>query len=443
MQEAFKKYIADNNLCNKQNSILVAVSGGIDSTALFYLLLAAGYSCGIAHCNFGLRGEEADRDEQFVKTTAKQYNIPFYIKRFNTKQYAEENSISIQMAARDLRYEWFEHIRQEHGYDLVAVAHNSDDVVESVLNNLSRGTGLRGLTGIKPRVNKIIRPLLFASREEIVQYCNGHNIQYVEDSSNATTKYARNLLRHKIIPLFEQINPRFRETIIENAQRLNDNLLVYENTINNTKQELLKHNNGTWTISIEKLKELSPLKTWLFELFSEFNITQKHVNDLAGILNNIPGKQILTPTHRIIKDRQFILITSRFKKATQQYYIDEGAPAIKQPIALTFKKIMPSAINAFPDDPAIAYLDYDKLIFPLLLRKWHHGDYFMPLGMREMKKLSDFFIDQKFSIIAKENAWLLVSDGKIVWIAGHRIDERFKITNDTKNVLEVALVKNK
>ncbi len=437
MQEAFNSYIINNKLCHKENSILAAVSGGIDSTAMLHLLLDAGYTCGIAHCNFGLRDEEADRDEQFVQKIAEQHNIPFYTTRFNTKQYAEENNMSIQMAARDLRYEWFEHIRQEHDYDLIAVAHNSDDVVESVLNNLSRGTGLRGLSGIKPRVNKIIRPLLFASREDIIQYCHEHDIQHVEDSSNATIKYSRNLLRHKIIPLFEQINPRFRETIIENTGRLNDNLLIYEQAINKTRHELLKHDNGTWTISIEKLQELAPLKTWLFELFRDFNITQKHVNDLAGLLNNIPGKQILTPTHRIVKDRQFIMATYRFKEDKQQYYIDEGVTMIEKPIHLSFKKLMAADINSFPDDPAIAYLDYDKLVFPLLLRKWQHGDYFMPLGMTGIKKLSDFFIDQKLSVIAKEKAWLLVSGGKIAWIAGHRIDERYKITKETDNVLEV------
>ncbi len=443
MHNELKEYINSHKLCEQNDRILIAVSGGIDSVVMLDLLYHQGFECGIAHCNFNLRGDESDQDEQFVKALAAQYDLPFYSTRFETKQYAGENHISIQMAARALRYEWFEKTRQENDYDLVAVAHNSDDVVESFLNNMARGTGLRGLTGIKPKVNNIIRPILFASRDRINQYCTQNKLKYREDSSNASVKYSRNLLRHKIIPLFESINPSFRQTIADDAARLTDSLFIYEDAIQRVRKSLINSDQDKQTISINELNKLSPINTWLFELFRVYNVTNQHLTEIISILNNIPGKQVLTPTHRIVRDREMLIITPRFSKDTHQYYIDEDTLSVKQPLNLTFQKKAIKSLPVFKDDNTEACLDYDKLEFPLLLRKWQHGDYFMPLGMQGLKKLSDFFIDNKLSLVDKENVWLLLSSGKIAWIIGHRIDERFKVTRQTNTIFKVEIFMNK
>lgn len=440
MKKLLQEYIDKKSICTKTDRILVGVSGGIDSVCLLHLLHELEYRIAIAHCNFQLRSEESDQDELFVRNLSEEYSIPFYSTQFETKEIAQSEGISIQMAARDLRYEWFEEIRMKHGYDYIAIAHNKNDVSETFLTNLTRGTGIKGLTGIKEKSGNIIRPLLFAGRTEIENYITIKNLDYREDSSNKTTKYSRNLIRHEIIPLFEKINPRFQDTLIENMSRLKETEAIYLQQINSKISELTIIQDDLILIEISKLKELKPLYTYLFELLNPLGFSKTQINDIIDALDSTSGKQFFSLTHRILKDRNYIIITEISAIKTKSYFIDLDVNELLTPIHLEISKY--EKTNAFEiiKDKNIGLFDLDLIDFPLTLRKWQKGDYFMPLGMSNLKKVSDFFIDQKLSILEKEDTWILESNNKIVWIIGYRIDERFKISDNTKNILKIARI---
>jgi tRNA(Ile)-lysidine synthase len=440
MEQNFKNYIESNQLCLPTDRILLGVSGGVDSVCMFHLFRQLNYAIAIAHCNFQLRNSESDLDEEFVQDLAEQFDIPFFSKRFNTQEVSEREGISIQMAARDLRYEWFEEIRDTYNYNHIAIAHNSDDVVETFLINLSRGSGIKGFSGIKSKSGKIIRPLLFASRNEIESFITENNYSYREDSSNQTTKYSRNLLRHEIIPLFEKINPNFRNTVIENISKLKDAEEIYLRHIANIKDSLIRNKDGYSLISIEKLSELKPLETILFEMIKPYGFSLSQVKDIIKSFNSIPGKQFYSATHRIIRDREDLIIEELSSIHTSNYYIDTETDFIENPLKL--KRTTTQIDDDFEINKSrnIGYFDLDNLEFPLVLRKWEKGDYFMPLGMNNLKKLSDFFIDNKLSIAEKEKVWILESLNKIIWVIGYRIDERFKVNSNTKNVLKIEIV---
>lgn len=440
MEQKFKKFIESNQLCLTTDRILLGVSGGIDSICMFHLFRELNYAIAIAHCNFQLRGSESDLDEEFVQDLAEQFDIPFFSQKFDTVEVSERQGISIQMAARDLRYEWFEEIRDTYNYNYIGIAHNSDDVVETFLINLSRGSGIKGFSGIKPKTGKIIRPILFASRHEIERFIDENNYAYREDSSNQSTKYSRNLVRHEIIPLFEKINPNFRSTVIENISKLKDTEEIYLKHITNIKETLIREKDGYLLIGLEKLSELNPLETILFELIKPFGFSAAQVKDIIKSFDSIPGKQFHSATHRIIRDREDLIIEELSSMHANNYYIDSQADIIENPIKL---KITTTQIDDdFEIDKSrnIGYFDMDNIEFPLVLRKWEKGDYFMPLGMKNLKKLSDFFIDSKLSIAEKEKVWILESLNKIIWVMGYRIDERFKVNTTTKNLLIVEIV---
>jgi len=437
----YKEYIIKKRLFTQNDKILLTVSGGIDSVVMLDLFIKSGFTCGIAHCNFNLRADESNKDEQFVKKLAEHYHLPFYNISFNTEEYARINNISLQMAARALRYTWFSEIKEKHHYDYIATAHNKNDVVETFLINISRGTGIKGLTGIKPKTDKIIRPILFATRNQIEIYCKENNLQFREDSSNVSIKYKRNKIRHQVIPVLEEINPNFCQTVIENIDRIKQVYQIYQASIKEKMQEIISENSENLTFEIAKLKQLKPLSTYLHEFLSPFNFSQQNILDIIEALDGIPGKQFLSSTHRLVKDRTHLIITKISKESFNRFYIEEGTTSIINPISLKFKVFENSADFKIPVDLNFAFLDYDLISFPLIIRKWQKGDYFHPLGMANLKKVSDFFIDNKLSLIEKGNIWILASENKIVWIVGKRIDDKFKITNKTKQIFEIELIK--
>ena len=439
MLSLFQSYILDNNLVSPGHKILLAVSGGIDSVVMLDLFTRSGYYCAIAHCNFKLRDEESDMDELFVRDLAGKYNIPFYTKAFNTADHADNNRISIQMAARELRYDWFEDLRNELHYDYIATAHNKNDAIETFFINLSRGTGIRGLSGITPKSGQILRPLLFLEREDIEEYAKLNEIPWREDSSNSQTKYARNKIRHLIIPGFQELNPGFINTMWENIGRLREIEGIYLHSLERTKKEILiKGNEFAW-IPIQEISKLEPQFTWLFELLADFDFTAPVVRDISKNLYSTPGKQFFSHTHRLVKDRDKLIIHPLKDHSAKRYYIDDPSQDTDEPIHLELTILTEFNKSEIPKDPHIAWLDLDQLEFPLMIRKWETGDYFIPLGMNNMKKLSDFFIDNKFSLPEKENTWLLVSGGKIAWVIGERIDDRYKISQNTGRILQIRL----
>ncbi|MFP4023056.1 MAG: tRNA lysidine(34) synthetase TilS [Thiohalospira sp.] len=439
MIDDFQKYIAINNLCLKDDKLLLGVSGGIDSVIMFHLFRMSGYNIVMAHCNFQLRGKESDNDEEFVQALAENYQIPIHTIRFNTHEIAEKEGISIQMAARDLRYEWFEELKEKHHYNYIAIAHNKNDLAETFLINLSRGTGIKGLTGIKEKSGNIIRPLLFASRKMIDDFCQANNFEYREDSSNETTKYSRNLIRHEIIPAFESINPSFIDTMAENICKLKNTEKIYFHTIKKALTEIANEQDKKTYFEIEKIKKLEPVETYLFEFLAPYGFSNTQINDIITSFDGISGKQFFSPTHRLIKDRSNLILEEISLAQPKPFFIDESTNQTTYPIQLNLEKIEKTEDFQINTQKNIAQLDYHKLEFPLTLRKWNKGDYFMPLGMKNLKKLSDFFIDQKIPIPEKEKVWIIESGNKIAWIVGLRIDERFKITENTTQIFQLKI----
>lgn len=437
MLTAFKEFIAENNLIKPGQRVLLAVSGGIDSMVMAHLFLQSDYNTGIIHCNFSLRAGESDNDEEMVRNYASTHNIPFYTIRFDTKTYAKKNGISVQMAARDLRYSWFEEIRNKNGYDLIAVAHNLNDNIETLLINLIRGTGIAGLTGIKPANNRIIRPVLFASRQDIILYCDQHQISYREDKSNSDTKYTRNKIRHLIIPVLKEINPSIENTLNETAERFTGINEIVSDYVSLIRDRVSVHKGEFITFDISLLKTYLYNKTILFELFKPYGITNAMLKDLISIIDGKTGSQIISGTHRIIRNRKEIIISQEYTGNHIYFSVKNITDLRKVPGIASVRYTNITDKFKIQSDPSIACFDSGKVQFPLLIRSWKAGDHFYPFGMNRKKKLSDYFIDNKYSKFDKENTMILESDGKIIWIIGDRIDNRFRITSSTKNALIV------
>jgi tRNA(Ile)-lysidine synthase len=441
MISAFKQNIDDSGLFGPKDRILLTVSGGIDSRFMLELFSLAKLRFGIAHCNFQLREAEADRDEMFVKNLASRLNVPFYSIRFNTREYAEKNRISIQMAARDLRYQWFEEVRKQNHYDYIALAHNKDDQEETFFINLIRGTGIRGLSGIKARSNRIVRPILFASRKAIHEYITKNKIDYVEDSSNAEIRYVRNRIRHRIIPEFEKIQADFRNSLDKTIAYLSETEMLLQDVIVHKKKEIVSEENGKVYIDKIKLESYKFRKIFLFELLKPYGFSSSILQDILEALNTTPGKQFFSENYRLISDRKYLILTRKTSSDPEQYIIEAVQNEIIRPIRIRMKEFGFNTGYIPPSDPCIATLDADKTIFPLTLRKWKQGDRFFPFGMQNSKKLSNFFIDLKLSLDDKEKTWLLCSGEKIIWVIGKRIDDRFKITGDTKRIIQFEWIR--
>lgn len=447
MIHKFQSFIEQYNLCQKGQRVLLAVSGGVDSMVMVDLFNNAGFSFAIAHCNFGLRQDESEQDEDFVKKIATNYNADLFIERLHPDQYATEHGISIQMAARELRYDWLATTRKKNGFSSIATAHHKDDSIETTLMNLVKGSGIRGLHGILPKQNYVIRPLLFAYRKDIESYAVTNNIQYREDTTNTSLKYERNYLRHQVIPALETINPSFRQTMATNIGHFQDAEMIYENGLHAYKKKLIQEKEGLFYIPIKKIDQYHASATILYELLTPYGFDANQVEQIQQVLNQQPGKQFLSQQYRLIKDRTFLIISPKGEKQKGPFAI----PFQKKQLTLENEQlhfqVAPTDKIKVKGDPQIAFIDYDQLSFPLMLRRWQEGDYFYPLideskgDKAKKKKLKRFFTDQKLPIPEKENLWLLVSGERIVWVVGHRLDNRFKVTPNTKTIYKVRCKK--
>jgi tRNA(Ile)-lysidine synthase len=437
MLKVFLKYLTDTCQCLPDKKYLLAVSGGVDSVVMANLFQLSGIDFAIAHCNFRLRGDESDGDQQYVEELAAGFKKPCYIKDFDTISYSRDHGISIQMAARDLRYAWFETLAEKEAFDYIAVGHNQNDAVETVLLNFSRGCGIRGFAGINPHAGKVVRPLLFASREEILQFALDNNLPWHEDSSNAETKYHRNKIRHTIIPAFESINPAFRQNALETIRRMEQTGKLLDHTLDLVKSEVWTVLSDRFLIDIEKLKEYPSIEIILYELLRDFGINQISIKTLLDSFGSIPGKQFHTRTHCITRDRSHLIITQRIKSIDTEVIIDPETILIDYPVHLTFNLIPDKSDFIIPAGRNFAALDAERISFPLKLRNWKEGDRFRPLGLSGSKKISDFLINNKIALPDKKYIWILETAGKIAWVVNHRIDDRFKITAGTRKILVV------
>lgn len=444
MLTQFNSFIENHLLVASGQSTLLAVSGGIDSMVMAELFHRAGFRFGIAHANFQLRGEESDGDERFVRDIAGKYAVRYFTEKFSTKEYAEQHRISIQMAARELRYRWFEEVRYADGFDLIATAHHLDDQVETFFINLLRGTGIAGLHGIPVKNGKIIRPLLFATREEISEFAAKHELSCREDRTNRETRYIRNRIRNKLMPVLRSIQPDYIRQITGTIGRIQDTESVLISCIDDLRLRLIRAEGERLIIQIRELRPLDPLAAWLYELLSPFGFNPSTIGDLTRALDQDSGRTFHSSSHRIVKDRDRLIIMPAPKdeppRTGEEFLIGDTISEITFPIVLTFRTVSRKRGHQISADRYCATLDREKLTFPLALRKWNAGDSFQPLGMTRKKKLSDFFIDEKISIPEKEECWLLCSGDRIVWVIGYRIDHRFRVSSRSRELLVVEFV---
>ncbi|OAV74896.1 tRNA(Ile)-lysidine synthase [Bacteroidales bacterium Barb7] len=434
MLNTVRTYISEHRLLPEiHQPVLVGLSGGADSVALLALLVRLRYHCIAAHCNFHLRGAESDRDEAFAAKVAADHNTPFHTVHFDTAAYAKQHRLSIETAARNLRYEWFENLRLSLNAQAVAVAHHRDDSVETLLLNLLRGSGIHGLTGIHPRNGFVVRPLLSLSRHEITEWLDQQGCTYITDSTNLSDEYTRNFLRLRILPLLEQINPAVKQTIVRTAGHLSDAALLYDRAI---QDAALKVRETDTRLSIPALLNCPAPETVLYELLKPFNFTRPVSREIFLSLNGTSGKTFYSASNRLIKDRDCLLLSPLpDKQTTDTYTITAEEDTAHLPLPLSIRKIPASADVPCGKDNRTAWFDSDKITFPLLLRRWRKGDWFVPFGMKGKKKLSDYFSDRKYSRIQKGEAWLLCSGENILWIVGERADNRFRTDNTTTHIL--------
>lgn len=429
-------FIKEHALFLPDESVLLAVSGGRDSVLMARMFSAAGFKFGIAHCNFSLRDEESEKDMQFTSELASELGVPFYTTTFNTGAYAHDHRISIQMAARELRYKWLEQVRAGSGYAYIAVAHHQNDVIETMLFNLVRGTGISGMRGIAVKKGKIIRPLLFLTRQEIDRCVESSGIVFREDRSNESTKYARNKIRLEVIPLLRQLNPALEETFEANRKRFADLEVLLEKRLEELKRELFRPLEGGETeISLAELKKLEPRDTLLYGLFQPYGFTGAVLNDLSRSWENEPGKVFSSASYDLVIDRDRLILVPKELDSPAAISIDKERILIGWHDQKFRSNMVPADGYRLKKETAVAQLDMDRLKFPLLLRSWTPGDYFYPLGMNGKKKVSDFFIEHKIPRHRKKYIGILENgNGDILWIAGMRLDDRYKITAETKKV---------
>lgn len=442
----FKENFQKEKLFKPDPLLLLAVSGGVDSVVLCELCYLAGFQFVIAHCNFQLRGEESERDEQFVKSLGGRYGAEVFVKRFETAAYALQHKSTVQVAARILRYQWFGELaallESERNKPIpILTAHHADDNIETVLMNFFKGTGIAGMRGMLPVTGRLVRPLLFARKEVLIDFARERELYYVEDSSNASDKYSRNFVRHHIIPLIEEKYPGAEDNILLNLERFRQVELLYMQAIAIHRKKLLDQRGSEVYIAVQKLLKTDPLKTVVFEITKGYGFTAKQSEEVIALLHSDSGKYILSATHRILRNRSWLIISSLPQHTSSVIVINEGEKELnfeQGKLTLTLKEIKEGR-EEIPDSRWVACFDSKEIRFPLLLRKWKTGDYFYPLGMRKKKKLSRFFIDQKMSLSEKENTWVIEMDKKIIWVVNQRIDDRFKVLPGTQTMLRIAL----
>lgn len=434
----FVHNIVEKKLFSLSDRLLLAVSGGVDSVVLCDLCQKAGFAFDIAHVNFQLRGEDSVLDECFVKGIADHYHVPFHVKKVDTLAYAERNKVSVQVAARQLRYQWFDELLM-NGPRYLLTAHHADDNIETVLMNFFRGTGITGLRGMLARHDNIVRPLLFASKKEILDHARENKMSWREDVSNVSDKYSRNYFRNAVIPMVYKIFPEAEANLAHNISRFAEIDELYLQAVDQHKKKLLEVKGSEVHIPILKLKKSSPLNTILFEVIKDFGFTPHQLNEVKHILDGDQGSYVQSLTHRIIKNRNWLIIAPNENEKAVHIIIGEGDKEINFPGGVIKIDADTTDHIHFSDDWHVAELDHRRIKFPLLLRKWKAGDYFYPLGMKKKKKVSRFLIDHKLSKTDKEKLFVLETDKKICWVAGMRIDERFKIVASTKKVLRIKI----
>ncbi len=439
MLEKVKKYIAQNQLFEEHQHLLLAVSGGVDSVVLIDVLhRLQSYQLLIAHCNFQLRAKESDEDENFVNRLAHSYQLPIFVKRFDTQDFAQENKLSIQVAARQLRYAWFHELLFSQQIPLLATAHHQSDNIETVLYNLTKGTGIAGVHGILPKNGKIVRPLLCVSKEEILQYATDNQLTWREDSSNESDKYSRNLIRHHVLPILKQINPHLESTFQENMEKIHAVENIFKDIVNEFKNRVLKEVDNSYYLDIEAIKKESEKQIKLYEVLKEFGFNYSQIKQLVEVLDGEAGKLFASHTHTLVKDRKHLVLAPIQAKNQLIRFEKKSQSITYQNFTLQLSIFPKSDDFQFSTDANVAHLDFDKLSEDLALRNVEQGDEFCPLGMKgKKKKLSNFLNDLKIPFNLKNQTFLLLSDDKIVWVIRHRIDERFKVTAKTKTILEI------
>jgi tRNA(Ile)-lysidine synthase len=439
LPDLVRRFILDNQLFDPAtDQVLVAVSGGLDSVVLLDVLHSLGVPVAVAHCHFGLRGEESDADEEFVRKLAKKYAVPYFAEFFDTKGFAQQEGLSTQMAARVLRYQWFEQVRRSQGLDYVATAHHQRDAAETMLLNLTHGTGLSGLHGIPVRQGRVVRPLLGAAKDDLYDYVVAQHLVWREDSSNDSTLYQRNRLRHDVLPVLRELNPALDQTLQHTAERVRGAELLVQHLVDQTAQQARRDEADATYINIAVLQATPATAVLLHELLRPFHFSWLVTKDIVESFRAVSGKQFDSPTHRLVKDRDQLVITPKNLSGFGTYQWPEGqTELVVDGLRLTAKEHAAEGY-AVPKAKDVAALDLDKLKFPLTLRRWREGDWFMPIGLKGKKKISDFLIDQKVPLNLKDQVLLLTAaDGKVVWVVGMRPDDRFKVTEETQRVLEL------
>lgn len=437
MVEMFKNHIHSKLHFLTNSRCLIACSGGLDSVVLTHLCHDLQIDFALAHCNFNLRGVESDADEQFVFDLANQLGLEVFIEGFDTDRYAKTEKLSIQMAARALRYDWFFDLAVDLEFDYILTAHHADDNLETVLINMTRGTGLNGLVGI-PEVNdNVIRPLLPFSREDLENYATKHNLKWREDSSNASDNYLRNKLRHHVIPMLKEINPDIIQNFKKTLDNLNDTADIVEESLNAVAKRAIKSiDEHQIVFKISEFKKVNNPKAYLYEMFKDYGFAEW--NDIVNLLDAQTGKQVLSKTHRLIKDRKHLILTDRNDDESNKvvYTINKTDKTFKFPMGVLFF----DEVDTISKQPKTTiFVDADTLQYPLTLRRWQEGDTFYPIGMTGKKKLSKYFKDEKLSLVDKEHILLLCSGDDIIWVIGKRGDGRFKVTKKTKHILKITL----
>jgi tRNA(Ile)-lysidine synthase len=434
----FTRHIQENHLFGAADKVLVAVSGGVDSMVMWQLFETAGYNYAVAHCNFRLRGADSDADEELVRRKAEERGIRLFVRSFDTQEYAAIAGISIEMAARELRYEWFGELMKQENFQALATAHHRDDLLETFFINLLRKTGIRGLTAFRPKTGHLIRPMLFTDRKSIELWAAEQGVEYRTDLTNNEIIYQRNFIRHRIIPALEELNPAFRKNLSETMGNLREVEVFYETEINRQIKRITNTEGQYPEISVSGLMKLPHPRQVLFEWMSKYGFNAAVTEQVFQQLDGESGRRYFSPGHRLVADRNRLIITPLPETPEHIFYLESGVSEIFEPVHLSMSHVEVDKTEIDPD-PRVAFLDAGKLRFPLIIRKWKTGEYFQPLGMHGFKKISDFFVDQKLSIPEKEQTWILYSGDKVAWIIGHRIDNRFRITGETSEILVVRL----